>query len=329
MTSSATDDSETGAADAATLPVVSPDARTPDLPWMAERLPINRAHSFLACMTAMALHGSVAAAVWFSATSGIEDIGGGGVGRDAIGIDLIDTKVLAALRPDSKPATGASSDLAANEGVSTPETASTETIDAAAAKPDPANAAIKPDMVLPDFDEKPEPQTPDTITIAKQAPEIDPPLAAKDDKPTPKPDASPATTQVASLPNPAAVEAVQGGSISQSAVVVPETGSAAAKAASGAAKAFGQSVMAALVTTLPKPRQGFGTGTTARLTGTVTIDFTVALDGSIANATVRSTSGHRELDQAALDAVRQARFPKPPEGLPSKERWYSVPYYFR
>jgi periplasmic protein TonB len=329
MTSNASDDGETGAIEAMLAPVADADLRTPDLPWMAERLPTNRAHSFIACMTAVALHGGIAAGLWFGGPDGIVENGGEGLGRDAIGIDLIDTKVLAALRPESKAALGASSNLATNEGVATPETARTETIDAAAAKPDPANAAIKPDMVLPEFEEKPEPQTPDTITIAKQAPEIDPPPAAKDDKPTQKPDASPATTQVASLPNPAAVEAVQGGSISQSAVVIPEAGSAAATAASGAAKAYGQSVMAALVTTLPKPRQGFGTGTTAHLTGTVIVDFTVALDGSIANAAVRSSSGHRELDQAALDAVRQARFPKPPEGLSSKERWYVLPYHFR
>jgi periplasmic protein TonB len=184
-------------------------------------------------------------------------------------------------------------------------------------------------MVLPEFEEKPEPQTPDTITIAKQAPEIDPPPTAKDDKPTPKPDATPATTQVASLPNPAAVAAVQGGSISQSAVVIPETGSAAAKAASGAAKAYGQSVMAALVTTQPKPRLGLGAGTTGWLTGTVVIDFTLGLDGGIEDVRVATSSGHRELDQAALDAVRRTRFPKPPADLRSIERQYIMPYYFR
>ena len=129
--------------------------------------------------------------------------------------------------------------------------------------------------------------------------------------------------------NPAAVEAVQGGSISQSEIVSPEAGSAAAKAASGLAKAYGQSVMAALVTTQPKPRQGFGTGTSGWLTGTVVIDFTLALDGGIADARIATSSGHAVLDQAALDAVRRTRFPAPPVGLPSNERQYIMPYYFR
>ena len=87
--------------------------------------------------------------------------------------------------------------------------------------------------------------------------------------------------------------------------------------------------MAALVTTQPQPRQGLSTGTTGWLTGTVIVDFTIALDGGIANARVASSSGHRELDQAALDAVRRTRFPKPPSSLPSNERQYIMPYYFR
>jgi periplasmic protein TonB len=329
MNVSLSDGDTTGETEAQSAPVADADLRTPNLPWMADRLPTNRAHTWLACLTAVGLHGGIAASLWFGGPLGIEDIGGEGLGRDAIGIDLIDTKVLAALRPQITAAPGANNSLATNEGVATPQTASTETIDAAAAKPDPANAALKPDMVLPDFEERPEPQTPDTITIAKQAPEIDPPPTAKDDKPTPKPDTSPAPTQVASVPNPAAVEAVQGGSISQSAAVVPETGSAAARAALGRSKAYGQSVMAALVTTQPKPRLGLGTGTSGWLTGTVVIDFTLGLDGGIEEARIATSSGHRSLDQAALDAVLRTRFPKPPADLRSNERQYIMPYYFR
>jgi TonB family protein len=329
MASSASDDGTTGETEALSAPVAKADLRTPNLPWMADRLPGNRAHTLLACLTAVGLHGGIAAGLWFGGPLGIEDIGGDGLGRDAIGIDLIDTKVLAALRPDVSTSVGASNSLATNEGVATPEVARIETIDAAAAKPDPASATIKPDMVLPDFEERPEPPTPDVLTIAKQTPEIDPPPTAKDDKPTPKPDASPATTQVASRPNPEAVEAVQGGSTSQSATVVPETGSAAAKAASGRSKAYGQSVMAALVTTQPKPRLGLGTGTSGWLTGTVVIDFTLGLDGGIEEAHIATSSGHRTLDQAALDAVLRTRFPKPPADLRSNERQYIMPYYFR
>jgi TonB family protein len=329
MISSAADDDMTGETEALSTPVAEAGLRTPHLPWMADRLPSNRAHTVLSCLTAVGLHGGIAAGLWLGGPLGIEDIGGDGLGRDAIGIELIDTKVLAALRQEITAAPGANNSLSTNDGVAKPEVASVETIDAAAAKPEPATAAIKPDMVVPEFEERPEPPTPDTITIAKQAPDIDPPPMVAEDKPTPKPDASPATTQVASVPNPAAVEAVQGGSISQSAAVIPEVGSAAAKAASGRSKAYGQSVMAALVTTQPKPRLGLGTGTSGWLTGTVVIDFTLGLDGGIEDARVATSSGHRTLDQAALDAVLRTRFPKPPADLRSNERQYIMPYYFR
>jgi periplasmic protein TonB len=329
MTSSASDGDTTGETVVPRAPVAEADLRTPNLPWMTERLPGNQAHTMLACLTAVALHGGIAAGLWLGGPLGIEDIGGDGRGRDAIGVELIDTKVLAALSSNASTVVGATSSLATNDGVAKPETASTETIDAAAAKPDPATAVIKPDVVIPEFEERPEPPTPDTITIAKQAPDVDPPPTVAQDKPTPKPDARPATTQVASLPNPAAVEAVQGGSTSQSAAVIPEAGSAAAKAASGRSKAYGQSVMAALVTTQPKPRLGLGAGTSGWLTGTVVIDFTLGLDGGIEEARVATSSGHAILDQAALDAVLRTRFPKPPADLRSNERQYIMPYYFR
>ena len=305
------------------------DPRTPDLRLLADIPPRNRAQMVIACVAALALHSGVAAGLWYGIPYDSEDIGGDGIGRDAIGIDLIDTKVLAALQPDARAAPGAASSLATTEGVAKPEAASVETIDAAAAKPDAANAAPKPDLVLPEVEDRLEPPTPDTITIAKQAPDIDPPPMPKDAPPTPKPTASPAATQVASLPAPAAVEAVQAGSVSQSTAAVAEAGRGAAQASAGVVKVYGQSVMAALVTTQPQPRQGLSTGTTGWLTGTVIVDFTIALDGGIANARVASSSGHRELDQAALDAVRRTRFPKPPSSLPSNERQYIMPYYFR
>jgi periplasmic protein TonB len=316
-------------ADAAIADVCTPDFRSPDLPMLAERRPRHRAHTLVASVAALALHTSVAASLWFGIPYDPEDIGGNGIGRDAIGIDLVDTKVLAALQPDAAMRPGAPSSLATTEGVAQPEAASVETVDAKAAKAAAANVVPKPDIVLPEFEERPEPPTPDTLMIAKQAPDMDPPPAPKDEPPAPKPTASPAAAQVASLPAPAAVEAVQGGSITQSMAAAVEAGRSPAQASAGVAKAYGQSVMAALITTQPKPRQGFGTGTVGWLKGTVVIDFTLGLDGSVANSRVATSSGHRELDQAALDAVRRTRFPRPPSSLPSNERQYIMPYYFR
>lgn len=52
-----------------------------------------------------------------------------------------------------------------------------------------------------------------------------------------------------------------------------------------------------------------------RLRGTVTLTFTVAVNGDLSSATVSRSSGSDILDQAALDALRQAApFPPPPTG---------------
>ena len=75
-------------------------------------------------MAALALHSSVAAGLWYGSPYDSEDIGGNGIGRDAIGIDLIDTKVLAALQPDARARPGSASSLATVEGVAKPEAAS-------------------------------------------------------------------------------------------------------------------------------------------------------------------------------------------------------------
>jgi periplasmic protein TonB len=315
-------DDVSAAAEAKAEPAAaSTHERTPDLPMLAERPPRQIAGTLLACAAALSLHGAAAAGLWFGVTDSSEDIGGNGIGRDAIGIDILDSKVLATLQPDAKSNAGsASSSLTKTEGVALPETASVETVDSAAAKPDPAKSADKPDVVIPDFEERPEPPTPDTLSIAKQAPLIEATPAPPDAIPAPKPEAS----KVASLPNPAAAEAVQGGAIAQATAPVPDASTAAAKAASGRATAYGRDVMAALVTTLPKPRFGAD-----RPVGTVVVNFTVALDGGIDRARIALSSGFPELDATALDAVRQTRFPKVPDGLPANEREYNMPYYFR
>lgn len=46
----------------------------------------------------------------------------------------------------------------------------------------------------------------------------------------------------------------------------------------------------------------------AQQTGTVTLSFLVAKDGSVADAKVRKSSGHPALDEAAVDGIRTCRF---------------------
>ena len=96
MTSDSSGDIDS-ATQAARAAVDAADLRTPDLPWIAERPPRRHADTLVACAAALALHGGVAAALWFGIPYDPEDIGGNGLGRDAIGIDIIDNQVLAAL----------------------------------------------------------------------------------------------------------------------------------------------------------------------------------------------------------------------------------------
>ncbi|UUZ48398.1 energy transducer TonB [Massilia sp. B-10] len=46
----------------------------------------------------------------------------------------------------------------------------------------------------------------------------------------------------------------------------------------------------------------------ARREGTVTLAFLVAVDGTVADAKVARSSGQRDLDETARDAIRQCKF---------------------
>jgi protein TonB len=63
--------------------------------------------------------------------------------------------------------------------------------------------------------------------------------------------------------------------------------------------------------------------------GTVWIEFVLAQSGALAEARVKTPSGKPVLDEAALDAVRRARFPVPPAGLSASQLTFAIPYYFR
>lgn len=64
----------------------------------------------------------------------------------------------------------------------------------------------------------------------------------------------------------------------------------------------------------------------ARREGTVTLAFLVAVDGTVADARVARSSGQRDLDETARDAIRQCKFaPATSHGKPV-QAWTHVQY---
>jgi TonB family protein len=89
--------------------------------------------------------------------------------------------------------------------------------------------------------------------------------------------------------------------------------------ASGRSDAFTRSVIAALMKTRPGP---------FALWGRVLVSFQITESGALKYVHLLHSSGNSALDQAAVDAIRKARFERPPPGLSSDDRTYIIDYIF-
>jgi periplasmic protein TonB len=169
----------------------------------------------------------------------------------------------------------------------------------------------------------------DGVTVAKlPPPEVAPPPGIVVETPpqtTPRPPQPPVTKPAigaaASLPTEAAAAAVEGGATARTEDPADDGQSGSAKARAGVSRAYAKGVVDALAVTKPKSLPG--------MRGTVKIVFTIAVGGTVEAAYVGVSSGHAPTDQAALDAVRQTRFPAPPAAFTSKDRLFEMPYFFR
>lgn len=63
--------------------------------------------------------------------------------------------------------------------------------------------------------------------------------------------------------------------------------------------------------------------------GTVRVAFAISGDGGVIFVRVTKTSGSASVDQIALAAVQGVHFPRPPEGMTSRQLTYEIPYHFR
>lgn len=118
----------------------------------------------------------------------------------------------------------------------------------------------------------------------------------------------------------ASTAADAGGAAARGDAPLTEKQSAPAAASPGAVREYDGYIQAAL--DKAKPKRGLGVGT-------VRVTLQISPDGEIVSLEVIKSSGNRRLDEAALAAVRRARFPRPPPGMTDRQRWYEFPVYFR
>ncbi len=91
------------------------------------------------------------------------------------------------------------------------------------------------------------------------------------------------------------------------------------RGATGKSDAFSRSVIAALMKTRPGP---------FAMWGSVLVSFEIGEDGRLRYVRVLDSSGNEALDQAAVEAIRKAKFQRPPPGLSAQERTYIIDYVF-
>lgn len=256
---------------------------------------------------------------------GLRQVGAGGTELEAIDVDIVSAKVL-----ESRLATADTSTAPPEhvdheaEGALDPAEASTATADQKPSEPDaePKPAGPKPDLVIPDMKQEEPPPEPAEVALAiadrmpekpdSQKPETEP--ERSEQQPTPE---SAAPSQASE----ARAAAAEGGSPARGVEIVEAPGQQSAAASSGVANEYAKAVIETLARRKPRA--------TAGVRGTVRISFTVGRSGEVREAHILKSSGRKVLDEAALSAVRSAKFPAPPPALANGPLSYEVPYIFR
>lgn len=192
-------------------------------------------------------------------------------------------------------------------------------------RPAAESAAAPADLVVPEWvDTTPPDKAPATepvIARARSEGEQHAALreATSEDKarePVPLPPA-----QQPSAPEDPMTAALPGGFAARGRDVIDGASAVMAAARAGRKDKFGTEVYAALRASVPRPVPG--------VVGKVTVEFAVSPSGGVVSSRIRATTGSRVLEDAALAAVRSARFPKPPPELVPGELIYSMEYTFR
>ncbi len=91
------------------------------------------------------------------------------------------------------------------------------------------------------------------------------------------------------------------------------------KGAAGKSNPYTRSVINALLKTRPGPYALFGR---------VLVSFQIGEGGQVTYVHMLHSSGNTALDEAAVEAIRKARFERPPPGLSPDDRTYIIDYIF-
>jgi protein TonB len=270
------------------------------------------------------------------------EFGSGGQSTDAISISIVSASALESRERTATSAARAASNVAARDGESETETT------AAQSKPEetapPKREETPPDVqkdvaTTPTAPEEPAPEiVPDataapTIATAPPPPEpvaepkvavVEPPPERPEQKPEEKPKEEKPKEETAAR----AVEATAAGGASSIGSEQDHPASAAAAAVrQGDANAYGLEVQAALMAV--DKRKARERLVASRVKGTVVLRLVIAGDGALERADIQKSSGHRQLDEAAVQLVRMTAFPRPPSDLTADQRAYIAPIVFR
>ncbi|MCL4765598.1 MAG: TonB family protein [Hyphomicrobiaceae bacterium] len=307
--------------DAAPLPP-APDAVSIDLS-AAEGLPRAAQRRGWAASLLAAFTGHALLLLALSWSPGFGLVGAGGTELEAIDIEIVSSKVLESRFAGAQTAAAPPDpvDYAAQGALPAEARAAAADLKPSPADPETQPAGPMPDLVMPDAKEEKAPAEPTDLAlrIAESRPdqpdEQEPETEPKHQEQTQPEAADPSKASEASE------AAEEGGAAARGIDGVEASGRQAAAASPGAANAYAKSVIETLAKRKPPASAG--------VRGTVRIGFTVARTGEVSEARVLSSSGRRVLDEAALSAVRNAKFPAPPAALANAQLSYEVPYIFR
>lgn len=248
-------------------------------------------------------------------------VGGEGQQLEAISVEMISSAALESRTAQQPGEAAASKAVAAIDGSGQPADSATAAADQQRRDHERTDtaAAQMPDIVIPEWTERPEPSPPEPpdIVIARDRSEV--PEAAEDGQATRKP--AVAETKSESAAAEATQAANVGAASARGNADVDLIASSAAAASPGAAVEYARSIVSTLARNKPKA--------TAGTRGTVKIGFAIATTGEVREARIARSSGLAALDGAALEAVRTTRFPAPPRGLSAAQLTYEIPYIFR
>lgn len=235
-------------------------------------------------------------------------VGGGGELLDAISVEVVSSDVLES-RANLPAPTASAAAVAASTGAGTQphEAVPQQEPEPIASSPEPTVVAEAEDALAPAPTAKTSTEEIREAVETPREPESPP-------EPKKQPAAEAATASQSGDTGPSQAGAEARGTVAQNGQ------SGAASASPGEVHEYARKVVAALAEAKP---------TSAGRRGTVHISFTINLSGALDQARIARSSGARQLDEAALEAIQRAQFPVPPEGMTTTQLTYEVPYHFR